>query len=362
MSANPADFRVKQHAVSGAATDPDTATPLFRPLTVRKVRFANRIFASSRCTYSAQDGFATDDHFVHFGQFALRGVGLVMVEAAAVTPEGRATPKSLGLWKDEQIAPLKRIADFVHAHCGKIGIQVSHAGQQKWTNSEASWVEDNAAPLDQLDLMVMPTEMTVEQIQSTVTTFASAVHRAFKADFDVVEIDAACGSLIHQFLSPVTNHRTDEYGGSLENRTRFLLEIVDAVSYFWLADNPMFLRLSCTDWVKKLSRGIDEVVEVVKRAAVPDVDVIVCSADGGGGQDQTIQAHVTSFAGKLKRAVPEVLTITVGGSTEPADVDAIIANGYADAVVLPSESLQDSWVARTARTLNTEIGVIDWCV
>ncbi|KNE69431.1 hypothetical protein AMAG_13791 [Allomyces macrogynus ATCC 38327] len=358
MSTNPTDFRVKQYAVPGAAIDPQIAAHLFRPLTVRKVTFANRIFVlPAMVTCSAQDGFATDEHLVHVGQFALRGVGLAIVEAAAVAPDGRISSGCLGLWNDEQIAPLKRIADFYHTHHGKIGIQVSHAGLKAWVDPET-----RVAPSTQSNPMVMPTEMTVEQIQATVTAFASAVHRAFKADFDVVEIDAARGSLIHQFLSPVTNHRTDEYGGSLDNRMRFLLEVVDAVSYFWLADNPMFLHLSCTDWVEDSSWGIDEAIEVVRRAAVPDVDVIVCSADGDGGQDQTIQAHVLPFAEKLKHAVPEVLAVTVGGRTVPADVDAIIADGRADAVLLSREILQDSWVARAAKTLDTEIGLADQCM
>ncbi|KAJ3364561.1 hypothetical protein GGF32_001661 [Allomyces javanicus] len=335
MSTNPANFRVKQHDVPGAAADPNTAAHLFRPLTVRKVTFANRIVVSPKRQFSAHDGFATDEHLVHLGQYALRGVGLAMVEATAVAPEGRGSRGCLGLWNDEQIAPLKRIADFYHAHRGKIGIQVSHASRKAWADPEASCVKD---PLAQSNLMVMPAELSVEHIRAMVTAFASAVNRAFKADFDVVEIDAARGSLIRQFLSPVTNQRTDEYGGPLENRMRFLLEVVDAVCYFWLADNPLFLRLSCADWVEDSSWGMDEVIEVVKRAAVPDVDVIVCSVDGGGGQDQTVQAQVMSFAKKQA------------------------CHARDPYLVLSREFLQDSWVTRAAETLDTEIVFIDQCM
>ncbi|KAJ3359266.1 hypothetical protein GGF31_004238 [Allomyces arbusculus] len=373
MSTSPADFRVTQYNVPGTAKDPETAAHLFRPLTVRDVTFANRIFVSPMCQYSAQDGFATDYHLVHLGQFALRGVGLAMVEATAITPEGRISPQCLGLWKDEHIAPLKRIVDFYHAHNGKIGIQLGHAGRKASTyplfekdgrslvpESEGGWAEDVVGPsaIAWADYMATPKELTVEQIRDLVASFVAAVRRAEEAGFDVVEIHGAHGYLIHEFLSPVSNQRTDDYGGSLENRARFLVELVEGARSVWPASKPLFLRLSCTDWVEDSTWDIDEVIEVVKRVAPLGVDVVDCST-GGNAKHQKIKygpLYQVPFAEQVKQAVPEVRTIAVGGITEAADAEAIIADGRADAVMLAREFLRDSWVARSAKALGTKIG------
>ncbi|KNE69430.1 hypothetical protein AMAG_13790 [Allomyces macrogynus ATCC 38327] len=369
----PADFRVTQYNVPGAAKDPETAAHLFRPLTVRDTTFANRIFVSPMCQYSAQDGFATDYHLVHLGQFALRGVGLAMVEATAITPEGRISPQCLGLWKDEQIAPLKRIVDFYHANHGKIGIQLGHAGRKASTyplfekdgrslvpESEGGWGENVVGPsaVAWSDYMATPKELTVEQIKDLVAAFVAAVQRAEEAGFDVVEIHGAHGYLIHEFLSPVSNQRTDDYGGSLENRARFLVELVEGARSVWPASKPLFLRLSCTDWVEDSTWDIDEVIEVVKRVAPLGVDVVDCST-GGNARHQKIAygpLYQVPFAEQIKQAVPEVRTIAVGGITEATDAEAIIANGRADAVMLAREFLRDSWVARSAKALGTKIG------
>ncbi|KAJ3355141.1 hypothetical protein GGF32_002168 [Allomyces javanicus] len=365
----PAEFRITQYNVPGAAKDPETAAHLFRPLKIRDTTFANRIFVSPMCQYSARDGFATDYHLVHYGQFALRGVGLAMVEATAVTPEGRVSPGCLGLWKDEQIAPLKRIVDFSHAHHGKIGMQLSHAGRKASLypvfetksrglvpDSEGGWGEDVVAPSAVAwdEDMATPKELTVDQIKDLVASFVAAARRADEAGFDALEFHGGHGCLIHQFLSPVSNQRTDDYGGSLENRTRFLVEIIEGARRVWPTSKPLFLRLSCTDWVEDSTWDMDEVAPL-------GVDVVDCST-GGAAKHQKIEygpLYQVPFAEQMKQAVPEVRTIAVGGITEATDAEAIIADGRADAVMLGREFLRDSWVARSAKTLDTKIGFIN---
>ncbi|KNE62436.1 hypothetical protein AMAG_07655 [Allomyces macrogynus ATCC 38327] len=372
-------YFVQQHATPGAAHDPTTAPALFQPLTIRDVTFPNRIQVSPMCMFSAHPvaGIATDFHLVHVGQFALRGVGLTMMEAAAVTPEGRICPNDLGLWSDTQIAPLKRIADFVHHHEGKLGIQLAHAGRKACMyapfvpdlgrglvpESDGGWPNAVVAPSAvQWDMtMAMPHELSVDEIQALVTSFAAAAVRCDQAGFDVVEIHGAHGYLIHQFLSPVSNTRTDAYGGPLENRARFLVEIVQAVRAVWPAEKPVFLRLSCTDWVASSSWDIDEVIEVAKLVAPLGVDVLDCSS-GGNHPEQKIPVgplYQVPFAHRVKEAVPSLKVVAVGLITSAQEANEVVEEGKADAVMLAREFLRDGWVYHAAHELGVEVAFID---
>ncbi|KAI9179105.1 hypothetical protein H9P43_005767 [Blastocladiella emersonii ATCC 22665] len=378
---NPTAFRVTQKGVPGSvpAAKDGSGKPvpaLFRPLKVRDVEFANRIFVSPMCMYSSAEGFATDFHLAHLGQFALRGVGMTMVEATAVASEGRISHQDLGIWSDDHVAGLKRIVDLAHSVNGKIGIQLAHAGRKASTYplfekdgrslvpaAEGGWAEQVIAPsaVAWADYMATPVEMTTADIQRVIKDFAAAARRAELAGFDVAEIHGAHGYLIHQFLSPLTNQRTDAYGGSLENRMRFLVEIVNAVRAEWPATKPVFLRLSCTDWVESSSWDIQEVIEVVKTVAALGVDVVDCST-GGNHKDQKIAYgpnYQVAFATQIKEAVPAVRVIGVGGIKEAKQANEIVESGQADAVMLAREFLRDSFVARAALELDADVHYLD---
>ncbi|KAI9188414.1 hypothetical protein H9P43_002805 [Blastocladiella emersonii ATCC 22665] len=372
---DPTAFRVAQKGVPGAATAKSADTPLpplFRPLSLRGVDLPNRISVSPMCMYSSQDGFATDFHLVHVGQFAVRGVGLTMIEATAVAPEGRISPQDLGIWKDEHVAGLKRVTDFVHSVNGKVAIQLAHAGRKASTyplflkdgrslvpESDGGWPAQvvGPSPVQWSDYMAQPHELTVAEIQRLVRDFGEAARRSELAGFDVVEIHGAHGYLIHQFLSPLSNHRTDAYGGSLENRARFLTEVVAAVRANWPETKPVFLRLSCTDWVESSSWDIQEVTEVVKLVAALGVDVVDCST-GGNHPSQQIKygpGFQVTYADQLKRAVPGIHTIAVGAITTPEQANTVVAEGQADIVMMARPFLRDSWVAHAANALDVDL-------
>lgn len=234
---------------------------LFSPLTIRSVTIPNRIAVSPMCQYSAIDGFANNWHLVHLGSRAVGGAGLVIVEATGVTPEGRITPGCLGLWKDEQIAPLKNIADFIHQQGSIAGIQLAHAGRKAscsvpWQGGkqlalpDGGWETIAPSPLPFYSTDRVPQELTIPEIKELISQFAEAAKRALTAGFKLVEIHAAHGYLLHEFLSPLSNIRTDEYGGSFENRIRFLLEVTEMVRSVWPEELPLFVRVSATDWVE----------------------------------------------------------------------------------------------------------------
>jgi 2,4-dienoyl-CoA reductase-like NADH-dependent reductase (Old Yellow Enzyme family) len=263
---------------------------LFTPLTVRDVTFRNRIAVSPMCQYSSVDGLATDWHLVHLGSRAVGGAGLVMTEAAAVEARGRISPGDAGIWKDEHIAPLERIARFLREHGAVAGIQLAHAGRKGSTRRPwegggsipepaGGWqtVAPSAVPFQPED--PAPAELSHAGIHSIVDAFRTAAQRALRAGFQVVEIHAAHGYLIHQFLSPLSNRRTDEYGGSLENRMRFALEVAQAVRGAWPLNLPLFLRISATDWVEG-GWTPGESVELARRVRPLGVDLIDCSSGG----------------------------------------------------------------------------------
>src|SRR4029077_11820409 len=247
---------------------------LFDPLAIREVKFANRVFVSPMCQYSSHDGYANDWHFVHLGSRAVGGAGLVMTEATAVLPEGHISPQDLGIWSDGHIEMLGRIVRFIHEQGSIAGMQLPHAGRKAsprrpWEapgaipESEGGWKEVVApSALRFADNYPMPQALTLDGIQEVVSAFAAAARRACQAGFRVVEIHAAHGYLIHEFLSPLSNKREDDYGGSFENRTRLCLEIARAVRSAWPKELPLFVRISATDWID----GGWDIEQSIKRA------------------------------------------------------------------------------------------------
>ncbi|KAK4132273.1 FMN-linked oxidoreductase [Trichocladium antarcticum] len=302
----------------GTALDPRADVPtLFTPLTLRGMTLQNRFAVSPMCMYSADDGHLTDFHVVHLGAFALRGAALTIVEATAVTPNGRISPEDSGLWTDSQIAPLKRVVDFVHSQGHKIGVQLAHAGRKAstlslWhlqtlgpvaTPAHGGWPDDLWAPSAIAWDADHPTpnEMTVAQIDELVQRFADAAHRAVQAGVDTIEIHGAHGYLITQFLSPITNHRTDAYGGTFANRTRLLLAIIRAIRAVIPARMPLLLRLSATEWMEHThtdpqslsSSSSWDLPQTIQLAALlPDLGVDLLDVSSGGNNPrQQIAVH-----------------------------------------------------------------------
>src|SRR5712675_2597313 len=264
---------------------------LFDPLAIRDITFANRVFVSPMCQYSSTGGYASDWHFVHLGSRAAGGAGLVLTEATAVLPEGRISPQDLGIWMDEHIEPLARIARFIHEQGSVAGMQLAHAGRKASTyapraghgtapESKGGW-SNVVAPtaLAFTDGYRMPRALSIDGIQNVVSAFAAAARRACEAGFRVIEIHAAHGYLIHEFLSPLSNQRTDAYGGSFENRTRILCEIIAAVRSSWPERAPLFVRISATDWVEG-GWDLEQSIALARELKQLDVDLIDCSSGG----------------------------------------------------------------------------------
>lgn len=340
---------------------------LFTPFQLRGVTLRNRIAVSPMCQYSAEDGFANDWHLVHLGSRAAGGAGLVIVEATAVEPAGRISPGDLGLWKDEQIAPLARITSFMRSQGAVSGIQIAHAGRKASTSApwqgggvvpvaEGGWVTEapSAVPFRETD--PVPHELTREEIARLVQSFAAAARRAVTAGFDVIELHGAHGYLTHEFLSPLANRRTDEYGGSYENRIRFALEVVTAVRAAMPDNFPLFLRISTTDWAEG-GWTVEDSVELARRVKPLGVDLVDCSS-GAMVPWAKIPAgpgFQVPFAEQIRREA-QMATGAVGFITAPAQADAIIRTGQADLVLLARELLRDPyWPLRAARALGADI-------
>ena len=337
---------------------------LFDPLTIRGQSFPNRLFVSPMCEYSSIDGFANDWHFVHLGGRAVGGAGLVFTEATAVTPEGRISPEDLGIWKDEHIEPLARIVRFVHAQGSVCGMQLAHAGRKAstfrpWSGagrldpSAGGWsnvLAPSATPF--AGNYPQPREMTAADIAGAIAAFAAAARRALAAGVRVIEIHAAHGYLIHEFLSPLSNQRTDHYGGSFENRTRLAREIATAVRREWPESLPLFTRISATDWTEG-GWDIEQSIELARALKPLGVDLIDCSS---GGNVATAKiplgpGYQVPFAERIRRDA-QILTGAVGMITSPAQAEEIIATGQADIVLLARELLRDPyWPLRAAREL-----------
>ena len=347
------------------------SSPLFSSFQLRSVVFPNRIGVSPMCEYSSEDGFANDWHLVHLGARAQGGAGLVMVEASAVTPEGRISISDLGIWKDEHIEKLAQIVRFIHLQGSRVGIQLAHAGRKGSMTApfggerllepgEGQWqtVAPSAIPFS--DSYSIPKALDEAEIAGVVSAFADAAKRADAAGFDVVEIHGAHGYLLHEFLSPLANHRTDQYAGSFENRIRLALEVTDAVRAAWPEHLPLFMRISATDWAEG-GWTPEESVELARKLREHGVDLVDASSGGlvpyakipaGPGFQVPFAERVRKQAG--------VPTAAVGLITEPQQADDIVANGQADIVLLAREMLRDPyWPLHAAETLGE---MVSWPV
>lgn len=341
---------------------------LFDPLAIGGLTFANRVFVSPMCQYSSKDGYANDWHFVHLGSRAVGGAGLVLTEATAVLPEGRISPQDLGIWDDGHIEMLRRIVTFIHEQGSIAGMQVAHAGRKASTRrpweaqgtvpeSEGGWTKVVApSALAFGETYPMPQALTIDGIQEVVVAFAAAARRACQAGFRVLEIHAAHGYLIHEFLSPLSNRREDNYGGSFENRTRLCREVVTAVRSAWPKELPLFLRISATDWIDG-GWDIDESVKLAAELKQMGVDLIDCSS-GGNVPHAKIPVgpgYQVAFAERIRREAG-IMTGAVGMITSPVQAEHIIRTGQADAVIMAREFLRDPyWPLRAARELSQPI-------
>ena len=340
---------------------------LFEPLTLKSITLRNRAGVSPMCMYSSADGAATDWHLVHLGARAAGGAGLVIAEATAVSPEGRITPGDAGLWADKHVEPIARINRFVKQHGAVPGIQLAHAGRKAsaarpWDGGDhladdaGGWevVAPSAIAFgDGLDKT--PRELTLADIVRVQADFVAAAKRALAAGCEWLELHSAHGYLSHEFLSPLSNRRTDRYGGSFENRVRFLLETTRAVRAVWPERLPLTVRLSCTDWVEG-GWTIEESVELARLLKTAGVDLIDCSS-GGGVPHAKIPVgpgYQVPFAERIRREA-RLATAAVGMITQPAQADEIIRAGRADLVLLAREFLRDpNWPLRAARALGVK--------
>lgn len=349
---------------------------LFTPFTLRGLTLRNRLMVSPMCQYSSKHGLANDWHLVHLGRFAQGGFGLVMVEATAVSPEGRISYGDMGLWSDEHIAPLKRIVDFIHSQGAAAAIQLAHAGRKastplpwrsKFDETETekaaggfeSWTPVGPSAVPHSPSNPMPTALDAAGIARIQADFVAAARRAERAGFDVIELHGAHGYLISEFLSPVSNKRRDGYGGSRDNRMRFALETAQALRSVWPAAKPMFMRLSSTDGIPG-GWGLDDSVVLARALAERGVDLIDCSS--GGFAESTIKPgplYQTAYAETIRREA-RVPTAAVGLITEAAEAEAIIANGRADLVALGRIALDDpNWPVHARRELDGETDSYD---
>jgi 2,4-dienoyl-CoA reductase-like NADH-dependent reductase (Old Yellow Enzyme family) len=327
---------------------------LFRPLKIREVELKNRIVVSPMCQYSSHDGFANEWHMVHLGSRAVGGAALVMTEATAVTPEGRISIDDLGIWKDEHIDYLKKITDFILMQNAIPGIQLAHAGRKssrtsQWNGDrllsieEGGWETVAPSAIRFSDDTAIPVELSKEGIKKVVSDFKSAAIRALKAGFRVAEIHAAHGYLVHEFMSPLTNKRKDEYGGTFENRIRLLMEVVAAVRSVWPEGYPLFTRISAIDW-RDDGWTLDDSVELAALLKKNGVDLLDCSS-GGVVPDLAIKAgpgYQVPFAEEIRRKTG-ILTGAVGIITTPAQAEEIVSSGQADIVSLAREFLRDPY-------------------
>jgi 2,4-dienoyl-CoA reductase-like NADH-dependent reductase (Old Yellow Enzyme family) len=332
---------------------------LFEPLTLRGVTLPNRIGVSPMCQYSAFDGLANHWHMVHLGSRAVGGAGLVIVEATAVEARGRITPGDLGLWRDEQVEPLAEITQFIREQGSVPGIQLAHAGRKASTaapwqgghplpESEGGWRVVAPSPVRFNDGYQIPHALTLEEIDGIRAAFMAAASRALAAGFDFLEIHAAHGYLLHSFHSPISNQRSDQYGGEFDNRIRLTLEIARDIRAVWPDDKPLAARLSCTDWLEN-GWTLEESIELARRLKSEGVDLIDCSSGGiapnikipvGAGYQVPLSERIRREAG--------IATAAVGMISEPMQADEIIRNRRGDVVLLARELLRDPYWPRHA--------------
>jgi len=352
-------FTPAQNPPSGTAINPQpngtTIPKLFQPLTIRGVTFQNRIWLSPLCQYSAQNGYMTDWHLTHLGGIIQRGPGLSFIEASAVLPQGRITPEDVGLWEDGQIEPMRRVVEFAHSQGQKIGIQLAHAGRKAstvapWLSMGDTAVEEvNGWPKDVWapsaiafsETFPKPNELSKEGILEVKNAFVAAAQRALKAGFDVIEIHNAHGYLLHEFLSPVSNKRTDDYGGSFENRTRLTLEVVEAVRGAIPEDMPLFVRISATDWLEQHrdefpeSWTTEDTARLAPLLVDRGVDLLDVSSAGLHPKqaiEKSEKAYQAGLARFVKKAAGDKLLVTAVGSVNEGNQAQQLLDDGLDAV------------------------------
>ena len=338
---------------------------LFEPLTLRGTTARNRVWVAPMCQYSAVDGMPDDWHLVHLGARAVGGAGVVLTEATAVSPEGRISPQDTGIWDDRQAEAWSRVAAFVRAQGALAGMQLAHAGRKASTRrpwegrgvvapDDGGWtpVGPTADPFPGL---AEPRALDDEGIAKVRADFTAAARRALAAGFDVVEVHAAHGYLLHEFLSPLSNTRTDGYGGDLTGRMRLTLEVVEDVRRVWPDDKPLLLRISASDWTDG-GWTVEDSVALAKEAAARGVDLVDCSSGGNVLADIPVApGYQVPFASAVRNGAG-VATGAVGLITDPAQAEQVVAEGHADVVLLARELLRDPhWPLRAAAALGADV-------
>lgn len=344
---------------------------LFSPAKYRDLTLRNRIVVSPMCQYSSEDGFANDWHFVHLGSRAVGGAGLVFTEAAAVEAKGRISPQDLGIYSDDHIEGLARITKFIKAQGSAPGIQIAHAGRKASTKrpwegrgpagpEEGGWTPVGPSAIPFSESSLMPQELSVQGIDKIIEAFGVASERSLAAGFEVIELHAAHGYLIHEFLSPLSNHRTDAYGGDLAGRSSFALKVIDRIRKSWPERLPLFIRITSTDWADG-GWDSDDSVEFCKLLKGVGVDLVDCSSGGTVPAPKVTEGpgYQTIFAERIRREAG-IPTGAVGMITAPAQAEHILQTGQADVVVLARELLRDPyWPRRAAKALGAELKAPD---
>ncbi len=340
---------------------------LFSSLKIRNVEFKNRIMVSPMCQYSSIEGMPTDWHIVHLGSRAVGGAGLVMQEATAVSPEGRITPDDAGIWNEEQVEAYKKITGFIKSQNSVPGIQIAHAGRKASTYSpwkgngsvpikDGGWQTLGPSPVSFDENYTVPKEINKDDIKEVIEQFKAAAMRSVEAGYSVIELHMAHGYLVHEFLSPISNKREDEYGGNLENRCRLAVEIADTVRKAIPNGTPLFARLSSTDWVDN-GWDIEQTVYLSKKLKEIGVDLID-SSSGGNIANAKIPAspgYQVQFAERIKKDA-SILTGAVGLITSPEQAEQIVVSGQADIVILGRAFLRNPyWALDAAKKLNSDI-------
>ncbi len=339
---------------------------LFSAFRIKSIEFKNRVFLSPMCQYSSVDGLPTEWHLVHLGGRAVGGAGLIVTEASAVSPEGRITLNDSGIWSDAQAEAFRRITCFIKAQNAVPGIQLAHAGRKASTDipwrggrpltvEQGGWQSLAPSPVPFDPSFPTPREMTRADLEQTLDRFAQAARRSRQAGFEVLEIHMAHGYLLHEFLSPITNLRSDEYGGDLANRIRYPLAVARAVRENWPAELPLFVRISCTDWIEN-GWDLTQAVSLARRLKEIGVDLIDCSSGGlvPSAKIPIGPGYQTPFAAKI-RAEADIAVAAVGLITRAEQAEQIVATGSADAVFIGRELLRDPcWPQKAANALGID--------
>lgn len=366
---NPVKIEDPSHSGCLSANDHDRCVPdddLLSPLTIRGVKLKNRIAVSPMCQYSSKDGLADDWHLVHLGSRAIGGASLVFTEGAAITARGRISPSDLGIWDDKHIEPLARVATFIDRMGSVPGIQIAHSGRKgscsaPWQGglglspAEGGWATVAPSALAFSDQNAVPQELDKRSIEGLIQAFEKAAQRSVKAGFKIIEIHAAHGYLLHQFLSPLSNKRTDEYGGNLQNRMRLICQVATQIRNAIPKDMPLFVRLSATDWVEG-GWDLTQTIELSKNLRQLGVDLIDASTGGLVAQAKIPVGpnYQVPFAAEIRKQTG-ILTSAVGLITDPHQANDIITSGSADLIFLAREFLREPyWALKAEQALNQE--------